>query len=196
MPPATAEARAGYAEGAFTLERGGRVQCRAESGEADQSQVVSLAVQVAAGATPPATESPTASPTQPSATPRPTPTAAPEETVSPPATTGPRPPAAGSLRPVDGADLGLAGICVLVAAAAGVPLLGRRRRRSLVRWVLLAVIGGMAGYVLYALQVVRPEVWGLLPQGAWSERAAVAIVAAVASLLPLPLVIGRGETGK
>ncbi|MFN2289791.1 MAG: glycoside hydrolase family 3 N-terminal domain-containing protein [Anaerolineae bacterium] len=196
VPPATAEARAGYAEGAFTLERGGRVQCRAESGEADQSQVVSLAVQVAASATPPATESPTASPTQPSATPRPTPTAAPEETVSPPATTGPRPPAAGSLRPVDGADLGLAGICVLVAAAAGVPLLGRRRRRSLVRWVLLAVIGGMAGYVLYALQVVRPEVWGLLPQGAWSERAAVAIVAAVASLLPLPLVIGRGETGK
>jgi hypothetical protein len=53
----------------------------------------------------------------------------------------------------------------------------------------------MVGYVLYALQVVRPEVWGLFPQSAWSERAAVAIVAAVASLLPLPLMIGRGKTG-
>jgi len=65
----------------------------------------------------------------------------------------------------------------------------QRRRRSVLRWILLVMIGGMAGYLLYALQVVRPETWGLLPQTTWSERAAVAIVVAVASLLPLPLVM-------
>jgi hypothetical protein len=159
--------------------------------------VVSLDVEAVPTETPPVTPSPTIALTQPSDTPRPTLTAAPPETRSPPVTTGPEPPVAGPMRPVDGADLVVASACVLVVAVAGVPLLGvRRRRRSLVRWVLLAIIGGMAGYVLYALQVVRPDAWGLLPQAAWSERAAVAIVAAVASLLPLPLVIKMGETSK
>ena len=197
VPPAAVETRAGYADGSLSLERTGRVQFRAESGEAHQSQVVSLDVEMVATETPPVTSSPTLAPAQPSATPRPTRTAVPAETPRPPATTDAEPPVAGPMRPVDGTDLGLAGVSVLFVALVGVPLMGiRRRRRSLVRWILLAIIAGMAGYMLYAFGVVRPEAWGLLPQEAWSERAAVAIVAAVASLLPLPLVIGRGETGK
>jgi beta-N-acetylhexosaminidase len=196
VPPAAAQTRAGYAEGSLILERAGQVQFRAESGEARQSQIVSLEVEAVVTETPPGPAKPTIAPTQPSATPRPTLTAAPAETASPPAIPDSEPPA-GPLRPVDGTDLVVAGTCVLIVAVAGMPLLGEgRRRRTLVRWVLLAMIGGMAGYVLYAGQVVRPEAWGLLPQAPWSERAAVAIVAAVASLLPLPLVMRRGATGK
>ena len=58
----------------------------------------------------------------------------------------------------------------------------------MVRWILLAVIGGMAGYILYALQAVRPEAWGILPDAAWVARAAVAGVVTVGALLPLGVV--------
>ncbi|MCL7453518.1 MAG: hypothetical protein M8467_10775 [Anaerolineae bacterium] len=189
VPPALADTRAGYAEASLTLERAGRVQFRAESGEAHESQAVSLEVQPLPE-TATAAPAPTVAPTQARATPWPTLTAAVEGTPPPPATTAPEPPASAPARAVDGGDLLLAGASVLVVAVVGVPLLGvQRRRRSVLRWILLVMIGGMAGYLLYALQVVRPEAWGLLPQTTWSERAAVAIVVAVASLLALPLVM-------
>lgn len=197
VPPARAETCAGLAEATLALDQVGRVQFRAESGEAHQSQVVSLEVQVLATEMPTATTVPTVVPTQASATSRPTKTAFLEETPSPPATTVPEPSVGGPVRPVDSGDLLLASASVLLVAVAGVPLLGIRRQRSaVVRWILLAIIGGMVGYVLYALQVVRPEIWGLLPQAAWSERVAVAIVAAVTSLLPLPLVMRTRQPRK
>lgn len=197
VPPGRAETRAGYAEATLVLDQVGRVQFRVESGEAYQSQVVSLELQALATHTPSATAVPTVVPAQVSATSRPTLTAFPEETPLPQTTTVPAAPADGPVHPVDGGDLLLASASVLLVATAGIPVLGVYRRRSLVvRWILLAFIGGMVGYVLYALQVVRPEAWGLLPQAAWSERAAVAIFAAVTSLLPLPLVMRTRETRK
>ena len=100
------------------------------------------------------------------------------------------PPVTGSTRPVDGTDLLLAAATALLVAAGGCLLLGRKRRERavVVQWILLAVIGGMVGYSLYALQVVRPEAWGILPKAAWVARAAVAGVVAVGALLPLGVV--------
>jgi len=56
-----------------------------------------------------------------------------------------------------------------------------------VRWSLLAVIGGMAGYILYAAQVIRPEVWAGLPETAWATRVAVAGAALAGAIV---LVVG------
>jgi hypothetical protein len=56
-----------------------------------------------------------------------------------------------------------------------------------VRWSLLAVIGGMAGYILYATQVIRPEIWVGLPETAWAARLAVAGVALAGAIV---LVVG------
>ena len=80
----------------------------------------------------------------------------------------------------------IAGMLVSV----GIWLLGERRKRPtvLVRWVLLAIGGGMAGYLLLALPVIR------LPQTAWAARLLVAAIVAAGALIPLALV-GRGEEG-
>jgi hypothetical protein len=91
----------------------------------------------------------------------------------------------------------LASAATLVVAAGGYPILGRGklRRVLLVRWLLLSVTGGMAGYILYALQVIRPEAWGILPEIAWIARAAVAVVAGIGAILPLgPLARSTRET--
>jgi hypothetical protein len=96
---------------------------------------------------------------------------------------------------VDGADLLLtAGVTSLVAVA-GIVALGRHRQRraTVVRWLSLAVVGGMAGYLLYALRIVRPETWGLLPEAAWVARAALAALTATGALLPLAVVIRTAD---
>jgi beta-N-acetylhexosaminidase len=187
-PPQSAGTVGGVAEAAITLNAAGQVHFRATSGEALRSQSVSLIVQPLPTNTPTATATPTAT-LRPDVTP--SPSATPSPTPSPMPTSEPSPPAGGSTRPTDGIDLLLASGATLLVAASGYPLLGDRRKRRwlVVRWLALAVIGGMAGYLLCAGQVLRPETWGILPEGAWFGRAAVAGVAAVGALLPLAVVL-------
>jgi beta-N-acetylhexosaminidase len=198
-PPQSAVTSQGVAETAITLGAAGQVRFHAESGEALRSEAVSLVVQALPTETPPATAMPTAT-IRPSATPSASPS--PSPTPSPTPASEPRPPSVGSTRPVDGTDLLLAVGATLLVAAGGYPVLGRRReRRSLVvRWLSLAVIGGMAGYLFYALQMIRPESWGILPGAAWIPRAAVAAMAALGALLPLSLLVttarAPGEGGR
>jgi LPXTG-motif cell wall-anchored protein len=100
------------------------------------------------------------------------------------------PPAAGSAGPVDGTDLLLAAGATSLVVAGGCLLLGkRRRRRALVRWILLATIGGMAVYILYARELIRPDAWGILPEGAWAARAAMVGMVALGAVLPLTAVV-------
>jgi len=85
---------------------------------------------------------------------------------------------------VDGSDLLLAGSATGAVLAGSCLLAGRRRQRAtVVRWGLLAVIGGMAGYILCAAQVIRPETWGILPETVWAARAAVAGVTLAGALV-------------
>ena len=80
------------------------------------------------------------------------------------------------------------GAALLVAAVGRWSLGERRKQRAyLVRWVLLAICGGMAAYILYAVQLIRPELWGLLPAGDLSSRGAMLGVVVVGTLLPLVL---------
>jgi hypothetical protein len=58
-----------------------------------------------------------------------------------------------------------------------------------VRWILLAIIGGMLGYILYALRVIRPESWGIIPELVWVARAAMMGLVALCALLPLVAVM-------
>jgi hypothetical protein len=76
-------------------------------------------------------------------------------------------------------------------ALVGWVLLGaRRKQRTLViRWLALAVIGGMLGYMLYAAQIVQPETWGFLPDVDWVTRAVIVGLVAVGALLPLGLIM-------
>jgi hypothetical protein len=92
---------------------------------------------------------------------------------------------------VDGLDLLLAAAVTLLVAAGGFLLLERRqpRRAFLVRWLALAVIGGMAGYLLLALQVLRPWTWGISADVVWLPRAAAAGLAALGALLALAAVL-------
>ncbi|MGD8474744.1 MAG: hypothetical protein PVH59_11505, partial [Anaerolineae bacterium] len=78
----------------------------------------------------------------------------------------------------------------LLAAALGYLVLGERRKQPVivVRWISLAISGGMLGYILYALRVIRPESWGILPDLAWIARAAMVVLVAVCALLPLIVV--------
>ena len=106
-------------------------------------------------------------------------------------------PVVGSVRPVDGTDLLLAAGATLLVAAGGCLLLGkRRRRRTLVRWILLATIGGMAAYILYARELIQPDTWGILPEGAWVARAALIGVVAVGAVLPLAAMAVRTTDGQ
>jgi beta-N-acetylhexosaminidase len=184
VPPESAGVARGLAEAIFTLDAPGQVRFRAESGDAIRSSSVSLTIQALPTDTPTSTSTPRPtgrlSPT-PSATPSPTWTPAPGPTAAPLL------PAGGPTRPVDGTDLLLASGAILLVAAVGYPLLARRRdrRATAVRWLALAVIGGMAGYLLYALHLIRPEAWGVLPSAGWIPRAAVACLAAVGAIVPL-----------
>jgi energy-converting hydrogenase Eha subunit E len=97
------------------------------------------------------------------------------------------PPSSGAGRPASGIDLLLAAGTMLLAATLGTLLLGQRRKQPVivVRWVLLAIIGGTLGYLLYLLRVIRPESWGILPDLAWIAPASLVTLVAVCALLPL-----------
>ncbi len=189
-PPVSAVTSGGVAEATLTLTDAGQVRVRVESGEARQSEVVTLSIQPLPTATvaPSRTVAPSPTPVPASATPptpHPTATPAPTETA-----------AAGTGRPAGGVDLLLAASTTLLVAAVGTLLLGERRKRPahVVRWVLLAIIGGMLGYILYALRVIRPESWGFLPDLVWVARAAMVGVVAVCALLPLVVVMRTGSS--
>jgi beta-N-acetylhexosaminidase len=191
IPPRSATTTGGLAETAFALKDAGQVRFSAESGDAYQSRLVDLTVQPPPINTPTATSTPTRTPT-PSATAALPPLAisSPTPSPSPTPTSELASPQAGPARPVDGTDLLLSAAATLLVAGGGCMLLGRKRRGRVivVRWILLAVVGGMAGYILYALQVVRPEAWEILPDAAWVARATVAGMVAVGALLPLGIV--------
>jgi beta-N-acetylhexosaminidase len=191
QPPKVAQTTAGTAEAIVDLRVAGQIRFRAESGDASQSQVVGVTVQPLPTSTPTSTS--TSTPT-PAATRRPTATPSAMPTPSPtPASEFP-PPTTGSSRPVAGADLLLAAGATLLVAAIGYPLLGRGRpsRTLVVRWLASAVVGGMAGYLLYALELVRPEAWASLPGVPWLGQGGMVILVALGALLPLPLV-ARGR---
>jgi beta-N-acetylhexosaminidase len=187
-PPVSATTGGGVAEATLILTDAGQVRFRAESGEARQSEIVALAIQPLPTATVTPSRTPSPSPTVLAAstaipTPQPTSTPAPTETAPPVAT--------GTEHPASGFDLLLAAGITLLVAAIGCLLLGERRKQPaiLVRWILLAIIGGMAGYILYALRVIRPESWGILPDAGWVTRVAMMVVVAVCSLLPLAVMM-------
>jgi beta-N-acetylhexosaminidase len=186
VPPVQATTVGGLAEATFTLDGAGQIGFRAESGESLRSQTVALVVEAPPTPTAAPTRTPTAAPTDPP-TPMPTMTPQPKPTPVPMAETPP--PAGGASRPVDGADLALAMGATLLVAVAGWLLLGGRRLQPgiVVRWLSLAVVGGMLGYILYAIRVVRPESWGILPQVAWLPRAAMIGLVVVGALLALGL---------
>ena len=88
---------------------------------------------------------------------------------------------------MDGLDLVLALGVTLLVAIGGYLLLGgpRKRRARALRWALLAIVGGMAGYILYALGILRPEAWGFLPAAARVARLVLVGIVIVGALLPL-----------
>jgi beta-N-acetylhexosaminidase len=173
VPPTSGTTLDGLAEVAF----------RAESSEARLSQFVWVDIE----------PQPTAIPT---ASPRPVPTATtpPPDTPTPSLEPSPSPspslPAAmtatDDARPVDGLDLALALVATFLLCAAGSWTLGQRRKQRAyaMRWILLAVCGGMAAYLLYALKLLRPDAWGLLPAGILGSRVAMLLVVAAGALLP------------
>jgi beta-N-acetylhexosaminidase len=186
VPPAQVTTSGGLAEAILILEEPGQVQFRVASGEALRSQTVSLTIQPLPTATPAPTDTPRPTPTdtptpQPTLTPRPSPTTLPA---------GAPPPASAGARPVGGADLALAGGTILVVMLIGWLVLGRRRPPgTVVRWVLLAITGGMLAYILYAVRVLRPETWGLLPEAAWISSAALVGLVVLGGLLALVVVL-------
>jgi hypothetical protein len=57
----------------------------------------------------------------------------------------------------------------------------------------------MSAYILYALRVIRPESWGILPDLAWVARAAMVVLVAACALLPLiavAIATGSKERGQ
>jgi beta-N-acetylhexosaminidase len=177
----------GLAEVTITLHDAGAFRFHAESGDARQSQVVDLTVAPPPTETPTSTSKPTATPPPDTDTPAPVPTRHPTSTQAPAQASGTVPPTDGSNHPVDGIDLMLATCTTLLVVAGGYRLLAppRRKRDLAARWALLAIIGGMAAYILYALQWVRPETWGVLPNAPWVTRAVVISVTALGAMLPL-----------
>jgi beta-N-acetylhexosaminidase len=185
--PSTTKTASGRAEAALILNSEGPVRLRAESGQAVQSEAVELLIQPLSTATLAPSRTPVPTPTRtPTREPSPTP---PTATPVPSPTDGARPAAASPVRPVDGLDLLLAAGATLAVAAAGYLLLWRRQPAIIVRWILLAICGGMAGYILYALQVVRPETWGFLPDAAWVARVALTGLVGLCALLPLAFMV-------
>jgi len=189
-PPLSVATDGGIAEATIILTDTGQVRCRAESGEARDSGIVTLAIQPLP--TPTATASRTPSPS-PTARPTSAATSTPQP-VSTPALPTPAPPStAATDQPPSGIDLLLAAGTTLAAAALGCLVLGERRKQPVivVRWVLLAIIGGMLGYILYALRLVRPESWGILPDAGWVVSAGMVAVVALCALLPLVVMVRK-----
>ncbi len=199
LPPQSATTVGGLAEASINLSMAGRVRFRAESGDALRSQIVEVLVQPLPTDTPTPTPTATVSlaGTRPRPTATPTATSTPSPTPSPTATPPGEASSAGSAptRPVGGADLALAAGVTLLGGLAGTLLLGRRRRHRslLVRCLLLPIIGGMGAYILYAVRLIRPDLWGFLPEVAWSPRLVLVGAVAIGALLPLPAVALRRE---
>jgi len=196
LPPLSATTDRGLATVTFPLTQPGQVQFRVESGEARNSQSLSLSLAPLPTATP--SPSPTARPT-PTATTRPTtqpsPTAPPSPTAQPSPTATAAPPLAGPSRPVSGPDLLRALATTLLIAFGGSLFLSRRgySRQSLVRWLALSILGGMAVHILCALRVLRPQAWGLGPEAGWLGQAVAAGLVAIGALLPLAAVLRTSE---
>lgn len=186
LPPQSAATVGGLAEAIIALNAAGRVRFRAESGDALRSQVIEIVVQSLP------TDTPTVS--LPGTRPRPTAVPTSTPTPGPPATPVGQAAPAGSTpaRPVDGTDLALAAGITLLGELAGALLLGRRRQQRplLVRCLLLPIVGGMGAYILYAVQLIRPDLWGFLPQAAWSPRLVMGGAVAIGALVPL-LAVGH-----
>jgi beta-N-acetylhexosaminidase len=170
----TASTVSGSADATLVLPEPGQAEIVARSGEAITQRPLPLTV--AAPPTPTPTTTPTPTPTirpspTPSATPSPTPlpaptstpTPAPTATLAPPPGEDPGGDAGGpAVRPVDELDLlmSLGATSLAAILAFSIP---RRPRRSTtsgqVRLALLVLIGGLAGYLFYAMGWLRPETW-------------------------------------
>ena len=192
-PPHAAFTDKGMAETTFALTRPGQVQFRVESGNAHRSQTQSLVVLAAPTATP-----------MPSRTPLPSATLSPMKTpLASPTTLPTATPVATEMvtaidpdRPVDGVDLALsAGTIATISVLASLVWAGTRRQEVFrIRGLLLMIIGGSTGYILYALALTRPEAWGVLPNAVWIGRAAVIAITAIGAILlatVLALIIDR-----
>lgn len=192
VAPVSAVTRNGMAEGTVTLARPGHVTFSASSGAAEDSQIANLVV-VAPATVPADTPSPTPAPAM-------TQAAAPPATVSE-ATDVPVPtvaateaaPAAAATNGrhggPDGLDLLLAGAVASAVAGGSSRTLLRLgvRRKVIVRLLLTIILGAASAYLLYASEVVRPEMWGVLPEAAWAGRAAVLGLVLLGAVLPLSL---------
>ena len=175
--PASTSTRDGLATITLRLGRAGMVEVRAQAGQARSQQALLLEVASPPTATPLPTDTPTATPV-PTHTATPTATAAatptltrlPATTATPslpapaspssiPATVSATGPASRPLRRVDGVDLAVALGIVLLAGSVG---FGLRRGGGSSVWLrpaLLAFIGGLAGYLLYAMGGLQPDRW-------------------------------------
>ena len=182
QPPQTAATHDGLAVVTVTLTAPGFVQLAAESGGAFRSQALDLTI--LAPPTPTATATPTPLPptssptTAPSATPAPaSPTATTAPAVLPTPAVQEPPVGPRTTRTADGGDLLLAGGATGAALVGGCLLPGRKRQRAtVVRQGLLAVIGGMTGYILYAAQAIRPELGAGRPAAAGMALAGAVVL--------------------
>ncbi|GAB4542039.1 MAG: hypothetical protein Kow0063_33540 [Anaerolineae bacterium] len=171
----------GMAEATLLLPDPGQAEIVAQSGQAGSQHP--LLINIAAPPTPTPTTTPTPTPTTtptptpttpPSPTPSPTasPTATPTSTPTPvpqptsTATPAPVPPESQvepgdsqPVRAVDGLDLLAALSATLLVGLVALGLLSRQPASRKVRPGLLLLIGGLLGYLLYAMRWLRPEVW-------------------------------------
>jgi hypothetical protein len=211
---ASTSTRDGLATVALRLGRAGAVEVRAQAGQARSQQALLLEVASPPTATPLPTATPTptntpvptdtATPTAtatlaPTLTPLPAPTAAPSRTpaassrASPPSITPDLPAAGPASRPgrrVDGLDLVVALGIVVLASGVGLGLHYRAGPSRRLRVGLLALIGGLAGYLLYAAGGLQPERWLLagavdVDHPASGTRLAVAALVFLGSLTAL-----------
>ncbi len=186
LPPVTASAVGGIAAAELLLPNPGTVLLRAESGEARNSDKLELRLQPRATFTPRPTTTYTPEPTPPpaTATTQPTPLPVAAQVVEP----EPQEPPGGEATGAAGLLLGLG--VTAVAATTGAVLTGRRRggRPAVVRRALLAIAGGMVGYLLYILAVIRPESWAMWPEAAWAPAAGLVALVAAGALLAMLLV--------
>jgi len=177
---ATATTVGGMAEATLVLPEPGQAEIVAQSGGAASQRPLPVTVATPPTPTPTVTFTPTPtvrpSPT-PSAAPSPTGTPTPTPTLTPlPAPVSTPAPLSGgdtgetrgrgSSRPVDGLDLLAALSATLLAGVLAFSLRGGPGRPASrkVRLGLLVLIGGLAGYLLYAAGWLRPELW-LVPGG-------------------------------
>jgi beta-N-acetylhexosaminidase len=187
-PPVSVYTVDGLAEVIVVLNEAGQVRFRAESGEARDSQVVDLTVQPLPTATMTPSRTPSPSPTE---IPTPVPTPSPRPSPAPTSEEERPPSVTGASRPVDGTDLGLAAGATLVMALGCLLLLRLKQRppTTVVRWILLSISGGMFGYTLYALPVIHPERWEILPDVAWVPQAMMVGMVILGAVLPLIVVM-------